>query len=1305
MRHLFVGKVAGARRKCYKFKNQRFIVSSLITKLNSQLNTLSQASATTTSQPLLSTHSNSHEEKRTFYISTDTIALKQSRVKYSEATRSFLFRRPLLVENHSKVPITADEYDITVDLPPDKLQAYTRRMMLRTNRILACAARIQLPRDAIPEELLRSDQIQFHEIQGILNAIRNDSEDNEPDTSQQGDFSQVPLPPDYAQIKEEIHKRVAEAQASCHFTASEEAQLRDTLSKFEELFRIDIGKGDAPAKIPPYNIRLKHGAVPKRVRARGHSPKALAILQETLDRLEEQGLIYKNYDSRWSAPVMIVPKPGKKDQWRLVIDLRYINLCSEPVSWSMPALDYVIAQTRGAKYFSTWDFCSGYWQCDVAADSQEYFSFNTPFGCYTPRRLPQGHHASPMYFHSHVQKIFDSLIKKGKCLIWIDDVLIWGNTWEEYHANLVEFLKLCKQHSLKLSIKKSTVATPKAQWCGREIDGEGVKYMPRNYETMDKLAVPTTAGELCQFVSALTWMTNGLQRLAEVKAPLQELLQHIYELAGSTKKNKFEKIYLPALWTEAHQEAFNQCKSLLTNTLKQSHLIPGATICMLTDASDRFYAALLTQVEHWEEGLPVEQQRHLPLSTMSGKFNESQIKWSTIEKEAFPIIEACNLWEYYLLNGGFRLYTDHANIKHLFSPELIDPPLKRASMDKVHRWLLTLSHFHLISLEHLPGERNVWADLLSRWGQEDYHIDTDSVVHAHIKHNRALTKRKKNPKYSKIITEMSRPDFQYPTMDVIEVSQAFHKEAEIDALSTLEGNLLPNVTEERGIIFVDELIWIPSSDIELQCRILTVAHCGESGHTGISNTLAKVEKHFYWQSMKEDVANFCHNCLVCDKVRDGEVVPVPWGNTLTVTRPNELLVFDYLYIEKPKTAGVHNYKYVLVLKDEFSGQVELIPTEACNHQAVAEAIAWWISRYGKPDMLRSDQGSHFKNNVINELSSTWNITHNFTLPYTPWSNGSVEIVNKTIKRVLRTIILENGLATDDWPFLLPTLQGYINGTPSERLAKHAPREVFMGLKANDPFHVLYHPHSDTISKVSLTSSSDIKEIMVLFRKDLEALHKKVSLARKARRIAADKAFRKKHDLPEEDDTGILIPDCDYRIGDYVLVAVANTKPLSKLDAIWRGPYRVAELVHTELNARGDYNNRTFIVEHLVSKERITTHAMRMKFYSDKHLDEVTDMELLEQHILAQEKQMFEIVRVVQHKFDNFTMQWIVRVVWKDSNTADPETDDEDSMSWEPLANILTDQPALIRAYWETLPSGSQRSIHFKTLLRDFDVYY
>ena len=58
-----------------------------------------------------------------------------------------------------------------------------------------------------------------------------------------------------------------------------------------------------------------------------------------------------------------------------------------------------------------------------------------------------------------------------------------------------------------------------------------------------------------------------------------------------------------------------------------------------------------------------------------------------------------------------------------------------------------------------------------------------------------------------------------------------------------------------------------------------------------------------------------------------------------------------------------------------------------------------------------------------------------------WINGSIEIVNRTIKRLLRVMILENELDIQEWPHLLPSVQYVINGTPSARLGKHAPREV------------------------------------------------------------------------------------------------------------------------------------------------------------------------------------------------------------------------------------------------------------------------
>jgi hypothetical protein len=1275
----------------------------------------------TATEPTTTTENNTCSPPQTFYFFSKKISIKPTRFTFEKDTRKIIVKSNKLVdtkETHernkyyvlkkkkregqeSKSLLDSKHFkDITDILPPSKVKSYTRRMMLRANRILATAARIQMPRGDIPEEFFYSDQIDFLSIQETLQNYRNDSEENEPNTNSQGDFSKIPDLPDYEAIKKELLIKLQEAKSSCNLTKEQDQQLHSLCNEYEDLFRIDIGRNDLSANIPPYKIRMKEGAIPKRAKARGHSAQALQLLKETLDKLEADGLIYKNSDARWSAPVMLVPKPGKKDAWRLVIDLRYINHCSVPVSWEMPSLNHVISKTRGAKYFSTFDFCSGYWQVDVDPDSQEYFSFNTVFGCYTPRKLPQGHHASPLYFHSHIQKTFQSLIDKGKCLIWIDDVMIWGNTWEEYCENLKEFYNICKKINLKLSIKKSTITTPTAHWCGRDIDGEGVRYRPRNYETMEKLSTPHTAGELVQFVSSLTWMSEGLPRLAEVKAPLQDLLQQIYQLAGSTKKSKFDKIHLPPMWKNEHQEAFNECKQLLVNTMKQSHLIPGATLCMLTDASDRFYAALLTQVENWQEGVEVEKQKHLPIATLSGKFNASQLNWSTIEKEGYPIIEACNSWEYYLLSEGFRLYTDHANIMHLFNPDQVEPPLKRASMDKIHRWLLTLSHFHLISLEHLPGERNIWADLLSRWGQPEYHTPITESTPLNAKVSKLAQKRKKHPKYKKMLGELSKPSFEFPTKEFIEVSQNFHYDNEYNETFKPDGELLEGVTEVKQIIYYKEKLWIPSADLELQSRILVVAHCGECGHTGIDTTLSRIEKYFYWRGMKEDVANFVHNCLCCQKVSDGSTVPVPWGNTLIATARNEVLTFDYLYIDKPILDGIHEYSYILVLKDEFSGQVELVPAKACNHVVVAEAIAWWIARYGKPSVLRSDQGSHFKNKMIEELSKTWNISHHFTLPYTPWSNGSIEIVNKTIKRVLKTIILENDLNIQDWPYLLPTVQGVINGTSSERLDSYSPREVFMGLKAHDPFYVLFHPYSDTVTKI-VSFSEELEEHIKCLKQDLDGMHQKVTLKKKARRQVMDKAFRKKHNLPEEDSAGNMIPDCDYRIGDYVLVAVANTKPLRKLDAIWRGPYRVVELVHTELNARGDYNNRSFVVEHLVTKERITTHSMRMKFFSDKYLDTKIDLDALHHHITSQENEMFEIVEILDYTFDNQTMQWAVNVLWKEASQA-IATRDPDSISMEPLMNMIQDQPLLVKTFYETTTKNKR---HLYIILRDhgFDV--
>lgn len=451
-----------------------------------------------------------------------------------------------------------------------------------------------------------------------------------------------------------------------------------------------------------------------------------------------------------------------------------------------------------------------------------------------------------------------------------------------------------------------------------------------------------------------------------------------------------------------------------------------------------------------------------------------------------------------------------------------------------------------------------------------------------------------------------------------------------------------------------------------------------NGTAFLFNSL-QLEKHVWWPELHDDVSNFIGNCLCCEKVRDGETIPRPFGETLQPRKGtdggrNDILSFDFMYIEAPKKDAPHSYKYVLVLKDAYSGFVELVPCTSCNHEVVVEAIAFWCARYGRPRYLRSDQGSHFKNKVLEDLAKRADIHHHFTLPYCPWSNGSVEIVNRSIKKVLRTAILEQNLQTSDWPYLLPMVMNVINGGISRRLGNYCPRQVYMGLPGFDPFTIIYNPTWDGLKEISL-DSNDIKSAFEELQEDLDLMHRKVDVAHARRRAASYKAFKKKLHIPDTDDEQNLVPEIDFCVGDFVLCAIPNKKKLSKLQTVWRGPYKVIGLVPSNIDASLK-QNRVYELEHLVTHTKIQAHAMRIKFYADKDLDKYVDLDLLNNHISSQERTVFELESIVSHKYDSTTMQMMVECKWQGFTSAEN--------TLEPVSDIFEDAPKLIDAYLKTL---------------------
>jgi hypothetical protein len=156
--------------------------------------------------------------------------------------------------------------------------------------------------------------------------------------------------------------------------------------------------------------------------------------------------------------------------------------------------------------------------------------------------------------------------------------------------------------------------------------------------------------------------------------------------------------------------------------------------------------------------------------------------------------------------------------------------------------------------------------------------------------------------------------------------------------------------------------------------------------------------------------------------------------------------FDFCYIG----IGIGQHSYGLVLKDDLSSWSRLVPCKAATAVITAEALVNLFAEFGVALTLVSDKDSHFKNKVISELRQLTRGQHLFSLPYTPWSNGTVEVVNRELLRCLKSLRLEFKIPFKSWPSLLPMVQSALNNTIMSRLGNRSSKEVLLGLPTSTP---------------------------------------------------------------------------------------------------------------------------------------------------------------------------------------------------------------------------------------------------------------
>jgi len=252
-----------------------------------------------------------------------------------------------------------------------------------------------------------------------------------------------------------------------------------------------------------------------------------------------------NTNATWAAAPLLVRKPPPS-KFRLTVDLRPVNSATVRTVWPMPHIESELADLAGRKCFATIDFCNAYWQLPLAEGWKHLHSFLTTNGVVQPTRTMPGSTNAGMNFQSKVEPCFSDIRDSLKA--WLDDFLLAQNSEDGLLDVLNKFFTICRKKRLKISIRKSSFFCIKVKWCGRIIDEHGVHFDPRHLSGIMDCEMPISAGELCQYVNCMQWMSSAIPNFAARVAPLREVLERAYTMAGSRKKRAIQSIQLSLVY-------------------------------------------------------------------------------------------------------------------------------------------------------------------------------------------------------------------------------------------------------------------------------------------------------------------------------------------------------------------------------------------------------------------------------------------------------------------------------------------------------------------------------------------------------------------------------------------------------------------------------------------------------------------------------------------------------------------------------------------------------------------------------------
>ena len=429
--------------------------------------------------------------------------------------------------------------------------------------------------------------------------------------------------------------------------------------------------------IVEHQIKLRPNAKPVSLRPYRLSPSNTSKLKAEIDSLLNEGFI-EPFISEWSSPAIVLPKPD--GSIRCIIDFRKANAMFESINFPLSRVDDLIDKVQSAKFLSKFDLSKGFYQVKLSQDSKPYTAFCTPFGLFQWTRTPFGLKTSASLFQSMICKVLKGL--EHICGVYIDDIIVFSNSFEEHlhHVSLV--LNRLMQHKLTVKLIKCHFACKYVDYLGHTI-GQGVMSpLMAKVKALLDMPRPSNKKQLQSVLGSIGYYQRYVPHYSDLVAPLTEMLKG---------RSKFE-------WSQQAEQCFVKVKELLAS--KPILQIADFTkpFYLFVDASSIAVGAVLTQLDVHVADV------YKPVCYFSRKLTDCQKRYCVTDREALAIILSFRNFHIYL-SGHVVVFSDHEPLHYIH---------KMAKHNvRLMRWALELAAYNL-EVRHIKGIENKMADFLSR---------------------------------------------------------------------------------------------------------------------------------------------------------------------------------------------------------------------------------------------------------------------------------------------------------------------------------------------------------------------------------------------------------------------------------------------------------------------------------------------------------------------------------------------------------------------------------------------------------------